>query len=431
MMMRKRLRSTRRKIYRLDNAANLYPAIRNQKRPGVFRVSATLNEPVNPKILQTALNTTLKRIPGFSVKLRSGLFWHYFVHSDQIMTIQEDVINPCQQMTTASAGGFLIRIRYHYKTIALEAFHAITDGTGAMVFLKTLVAQYLTLLGVTIPATHGILDCNTSPQEDENSDFFSSFGGQSPTRKVINPRAFHVKGTPLDPSTMRIITGTVPINVLKQTTGLYHVTITEYLVAVFMKVLVDHQLSQAIRLKLPIKVQVPVNLRQFSPGDTLRNFSAYVTPSIDPAQGEYTFPEIVELVHHFLRYEGTKKHLQSQVAANVRYARNPLIRMLPLAIKNNIIFLGYALMGPVLFTSTLSNLGLIEVPEEMKAHVDSFGITLGATRGTNISCAVLGYRDDVKITFSRVISETEVERGFFRFLVEHGIPVHVETRPEE
>ena len=418
------------KIYRLDNAANLYPAIRNKNRPGVFRVSADLVEPVNPDTLQAALDITLKRIPGFSVKLRSGLFWHYFQHVDRKIVVQKDVSNPCTHMTEESTGGFLIRVRYNQNRIALESFHSITDGAGAMTFLKTLIAQYLNLSGIFISATNGVLNCKNSPLDDENSDQFPSFARKKPIRKVGKSRAFHVRGTNLPSDEMKIIKGKVPINALKHSAKNFNVTITEYLASIYLKVIHDYQLVHSIRLKLPIKLQIPVNLRKFQNTKTLRNFSAFVTPSIYPIHGEYTFLEIVELVQHYLRYETNKKHLQAQVAANLKYADNILIRLLPLAFKNNLILLGYKLMGPEYFTSTLSNLGMVRIPEEMKNHVKSFNFILGATNGTNISCAALGYQDDIHISFSRVIEETDIERRFFTFLVEHGIPVYVESYQE-
>lgn len=424
-------KSVQKQVYRLDNAANLYPAIRHKKRPNVFRVSADLYDPVQPDILQMALDKTLQRMPGFAVKLRAGLFWHYFAVSKEKIYIQKDVANPCTHMTMKSTGGFLIRVRYHHNRIALETFHAVTDGAGAMVFLKTLVAQYLILKGARITAVHGILDCDDLPSDEEFSDQFSSFAGKSPLRKQMKSRSFHVQGKKLPPDEMKIITGTIPIQSLQHSAKLYKATITEYLTAVFLKVLCEQQREQNPWLKLPVKVQVPVNLRNFYKTRTLRNFSAFVTPSIDPAHGHYEFSEIIDLVHHFLRYEATKKHLQSQVSANLRYADNLLVRLLPLGIKNNIIFLGYKLKGPGFFTSTFSNLGMVKVPQEMEQLVKSFSFILGSTEGTHLSLAALGYRNHVHISFSRVIKETEVETKFFRFLVDRGIPVLVETYQED
>ncbi len=421
---------TIKKLYRLDTSANLYTAIRGRKRPGVFRVSATLTQPVRPDLLQRALNTTLKRIPSFSVKLRSGLFWHYFVYSNDLLPIQENSSNPCGYISFKENSGFLIRVRYHGSRIAVEVFHSISDGAGAMVFLKTLIAQYLNLLGHSIPPTEGILDCREIPDPSESKDCFRIFAGSSTTRSHPKSRAYHIKGSLISPSNLNTITGTIPIEAARSETKKYGVSITEYMVAAYLFVLERIQLSEAPRYPLPIRIQVPVNLRNFHDTRTLRNFSAFVCPEIDPTKGKYTFEEILDLVHHFLHYEVTEKHLRAQVAANVRMVRNPFIRIMPLLIKNRIIYLGFKFIGPISFTSAISNLGLVNVPVEMAAHVKTFDLTLGASQDTNVSCGILGYKDNIRIFFSRVIEETHVEREFFSFLVRQGLPVAVESNKE-
>ena len=423
-------RQTHPKRYRLDTAANLYPAIRGRKRPGVFRLSAVLAQPVQPYLLQIALNTTLKRIPSFSVKLRSGLFWHYFIHSDDLLPVQEYGPIPCMVLSSKKNNGFLIRVGYHGCRIAVEVFHSISDGAGAMVFLKTLIAQYLNLLGNSVPPTEGILDCKETPDPSESKDCFQVFAGSSTTRSRRKPRAFHIRGSLIPPYSLKTITGTIPIKAIHSESKTHGVSITEYMVAVYLFTLARIQLSEAHRRPLPIKIQVPVNLRQFYKTKTLRNFSAFVTPGIDPTQGEYTFSEILKLVHHFLHYEVTEKHLRTQVASNVRSTKNPLIRITPLLIKNRLIHLGFKYLGPSSFTSTISNLGMINIPAEMAEHVETFDLTLGATQDTNISCGMLGYADEVRIFFSRVIEETHVEQEFFSFLVKQGLPVTIECNKE-
>jgi hypothetical protein len=104
--------------------------------------------------------------------------------------------------------------------------------------------------------------------------------------------------------------------------------------------------------------------------------------------------------------------------------------MLPLFVKNQAINVGYKLAGPAIYTSVLSNLGVVDVPPEMAAHVETFDFLLGPSRVANVDCAVLGYNGKLKINFTRVIEEPVVERGFFTFLVKQGIPVKVESNQE-
>jgi NRPS condensation-like uncharacterized protein len=419
-----------RKWYRLDNAANVYPAIKNVKRPGLFRVSATLKETVDPVLLQQALNITLKRIPSFSVRMRAGLFWHYFSHSEDEVHIQEDVINPCMSLSPRKDHGFQIRVRYHDRRIALEVFHSVSDGSGAMIFLKTLVAQYLGLRGIDVPATHGILDCEETPKPGETADDFSDFAGNSTPRRRRQPRAYHISGTKLPYHDIDIITGTVPVAAVKAASKEYGVSITEYLTGVLLHILYDIQKAEHPRRLRPIRVEVPVNLRQFHPSETLRNFSSYVCPGIDPSHGDYTFKEILTSVHHFMRYEVTDKRLRARVATNIRSERHPLVRVMPLFIKNRAISLVYNRTGPGIFTTVLTNLGVVQVPDEMAKHVETFDFHLGPSRTTNVDCAMLGYDDHLRISFARVIEEPVVERAFFTYLVRQGIPVKVESNKE-
>ena len=60
---------------RLDNAAKIYPAARRRNWNNMFRVSATLSRPVDPAVLQTALEATIGRFPSIAVRLRKGVFW--------------------------------------------------------------------------------------------------------------------------------------------------------------------------------------------------------------------------------------------------------------------------------------------------------------------------------------------------------------------
>ena len=59
---------------RLDNAALIFPAVRRRDWTNAFRVSATLKEPVEPELLQQAVDTLLPRFPSMYVSLHRGLF---------------------------------------------------------------------------------------------------------------------------------------------------------------------------------------------------------------------------------------------------------------------------------------------------------------------------------------------------------------------
>lgn len=60
--------------YKLDNAGKLYSSIISSRATTLFRLSATLNSPVESVYLQRALEATLERFPFFKVQLKQGFF---------------------------------------------------------------------------------------------------------------------------------------------------------------------------------------------------------------------------------------------------------------------------------------------------------------------------------------------------------------------
>lgn len=416
--------------YKLDNAALIYPAIKSRKWSSVFRLSVMLKRPVDPELLQQALDTVLRRFPTFAVTMRAGLFWHYFEHGGQRPAVQQDVADPCVRMFASPGRASLIRVRYFGRRIALEVFHSVTDGYGGILFLKTLTAEYLKLCGYAIPPACGVMDCSEPPRVEEIEDSFARHANLKVLASRKEQRAYHLPGTDLPPHSVNIVSGHIPVDRVLAEARKRGVSLTEYLAAVYLFTLYNVQKGEGRRRQRPIKLSIPVNMRRFYGSTTLRNFSSYVNVSVDPRYGEYVFEEIVTLVHHYLRYEMTEKHLNARLASNVKAERNPLLRVTPLPIKNFALAMVFEFVGEALFTSTMSNMGAVEVPDEMKPHVEYFDAMLGPPKYNKVTCAMASYEGLLIINFTRTIQEAFVEREFFSFLVRQGIPVKISSNQE-
>ena len=154
--------------FRLDNAAKIYPAARNEKWSNVFRVSATLKEEVDVEILRSALEVTIRRFPSIGVRLRKGAFWYYLEQLATAPDIREESSYPLTRMSKKETRKCAFRVIVYHRRIAIEIFHSLTDGNGAMVFLKSLIAEYLEQkYGVHIPAEEGVLGRMEEPSEEE------------------------------------------------------------------------------------------------------------------------------------------------------------------------------------------------------------------------------------------------------------------------
>ena len=81
-------------------------------------------------------------------------------------------------------------------------------------------------------------------------------------------------------------------------------------------------------------------------------------------------------------------------------------------------------------TAGLTNLGIVQVPEEMKPYVERFDVLMGQPFSARTNCAVVSYENTLTISFASSIVEADVERIFFRKLVSDGISVKIESNRE-
>ena len=426
--MAKEKKSGKPEWYPLDNAGILYSAIQKEKYSAIYRFSALMKERVDPQALQRAVKKTMPRFPSFGVRIKKGAFWYYFEPNPAPGPfVKVDISNPCQPVRFREDNEWLVRFYYYEKRISIEVFHAISDGGGALVFFKTLLAVYLRELGHRIPNGCGILDVEESPRREEREDAYVRYAGKRVLRSGIEKKAYPNTGTPEPFYTLNVTMGFVPVDRLKEQAKGYGVSITEYLTAVLLKVLLDKQHREHPRRELPVALAIPINLRAWFPSETLRNFILTARPSIDPSLGEYTFEEILSQVHHYLRLNINRQKMRAQLTGNVRFTTNRLLKLVPIVLKNPVMSLSYHLAGVRPYSGTYTNPGPFQVPEEMRPHIRRMEVILGQATLPRVHCASISYGNQMEITFAGTLKETDTEREFFRFLVKQGIPVRVES----
>ena len=426
-MRKKEKRSLR--WVRLDNAAKIYPAARRKNWSNVFRQSVTLYDDVDTVILKSALNITVKRFPSIAARLRKGVFWYYLQQVETAPEIREEYSYPLIYMSKSEMRKCAFRVIVFNNRIAVEFFHSLTDGTGALIFLKSLVAEYLEQkYKVTIPLKDGIVDRNALPTEEELEDCFPKNAGKVPaSRKDTN--AWHMYGEPQRDGFLNLTCFNIPVKATLDTAHKYNSTLTVFMSAVMMKALLNLQNEKQpnIRRQKRIKLLIPVNLRGLFPCNTLRNFAMYCIPELDPRLGDYTLEEICSIIQHKMGTEFTQKHMGSVIATNVNDEKNPLVRLIPLPIKNAVMKAIFDSVGEKKSCLTLSNIGQVKVPEEMAKYIKRFDFILGVQAAAPYNCGMLSFGDNIYINFIRNIKDAELERHFFSVLQELGLSATVES----
>jgi len=418
---------------RLDNAAKIYPAARRRNWSNVFRQSVTLVDDVDTDVLKSALDITVKRFPSIAARLRKGVFWYYLQQVESAPEIREEYSCPLTYMSKSEMRKCAFRVIAFNNRIAVEFFHSLTDGAGALVFLKSLVAEYLEQkYGVEIPYEDGVVNRRELPTEEELEDCFPKNAGNVPaSRKDTN--AWHMRGEIQRDGFLNLTCFNIPVEEALNMAHKYNVTLTVFMSAIMMKALLNLQNEKKPNVKRQkrIKLLIPINLRQLFPSNTLRNFAMYCTPELDPRLGDYTLDEICRIIQHKMGLEFTAKHMSSVIATNVNNEKNPIVRLIPLPIKNAVMKAVFDSVGEKKSCLSLSNIGRIKVPEVMARYIRRFDFILGVQASAPYNCGMLSFGDTIYINFIRNIKDAELERHFFAVLQELGLSATVESNRNE
>lgn len=413
----------------LDNAAKIYPAARSHNWTNAFRLSATLKEEVDTKVLQSTLDVTIRRFPSLGTRLRKGLFWYYLQQVSHAPAIRQEMSYPLTRMTRKDLRDCALRVIVYHNRIAVEFFHSLTDGNGGVIFLKALLAEYLQQkYHLVIPAEQGVVGRLEEPSPEELEDSFLKYAGPvSASRRENN--AWHLKGTPEPDGFLNVTCFQLPVAQVLEQAHHYCVSMTTFLSAALMQAILNLQAQQIPnrRYRKYVRLLIPVNLRRLFPSKSMRNFALYTTPEVDPKLGDYSFEELCQIIQHRMALDVTPKQMSARIATNVKSERVFLLKITPLFIKNLVMKAVFLAVGERKSCLCLSNLGQVTLPKEMEGYVERMDFILSSQAMSPHNCGVLSYGDTLYINFTRNIVEPNLEREFFLVLREMGLPVEVQS----
>ncbi|NCB00984.1 MAG: hypothetical protein EOM67_02320 [Spirochaetia bacterium] len=415
----------------LDNSAVIYPPTVARFNTNMFRLSMDLNIEVNPYRLTTALENIIKRFPYFALSLHNGFFWYYLSEHDGPLEVYKDIASPCRYLDRKKgAHGYLFKVFYREDRIAVEFFHAITDGTGGLTFLKSLVAEYLRLSGYEVGEDPMIFLPDEKVKEEELEDSFNRF--YRPIKSVFNveSRAFHYSPKDQLQDELEVISAKFSVNELKLKAKEYNLSITEYVVCEILNAFQQLQ-EESVKDKkkwAPVRLSVPVNIRRVFNSSSLRNFTLFIVVGIDVRLGHYEFDEIVNAVMHQMRGGVNEKTLSLQISRNVAGRRLPFIRFAPNFLKNPILKLLSDSYGDNVYTSVISNLGDVSLPSGMKEVVKRVDFYLSPSKTNKIAISSIGAKGNIVMNITSILTHnTEFERMLCTSFVKKGVSVEVST----
>lgn len=414
----------RKNWYPLDNAGKIYPPISSARRTSTFSLTATLTEEVDKTVLTHAVELILDRFVSFNVRLKRGIFWYYLEENGKPFTVEEEPPYFLKHIDQVENNGYLFRVYYKKNRITMVVFHSLADGTGALDVFKSLLFEYLLLKGKDVVSDGKIITCDTPYTSDESNDGFNKLCDKTKSKPEKERNAFHTDGTPFNYDGCGIITGKIDLKQLKAECKKYNATITAYLGGIYMHMVYEAFIKGKKVNNKYVALLVPINMRKIYKTKTLRNFAMFCRLGHD-FEEELTVEECIELCKAQLEKGLDKDRLDATAYSNVKQEKNPLLKIVPLALKELVMRMAYSFVGDNLHTANLSNLGVVDLPDSMKPFVTDFVFTLAPSFSCKSHMALIGYDDHVTVSFSRLFVENALEKMVFTYLTDNGINVEI------
>jgi len=402
--------------FSIDNASILFLSLMRKEHTNSFRFTMTLKEIIAPDILQLAVDRIWKRFPSVIAGFQPSFF-----HFRHIPAAKPPQVRPdpgcLHAMTRKELQECCFRILYSGMDISIEAFHALTDGYGAITTFITLVSEYLYLKNeIHVPISDIRLDPASQPKDYEVADSFLDHTQDLP-RHLPSRFSYQLPRSSAHSWDVKTSSFTVETKLLLEAAHRYEVTLNTLLSCVLASSVMEIQKKYRTPRQLkPVRIMVPVDLRRLFPSKTLRNFSLYSLPTMEPDQHDISLKELCDSFGKQLRSQLSKENLAAMISYNVRTQNAWYFRMIPWAVKGIAMRLGYRFFGESNSSLTLTNLGKVQLPLELSPHVEDMQVYLTPRMGSPYGCAVLSYGNKITINMSRFCQQTELEEVFFRNL---------------
>ena len=404
---------------KLDNAAKIFPSTANRRDTKVFRFSCELYENVDKSILQSALDKTLKEFPIFKSAMRKGLFWYYLKPFDVPAKVTEEHTPPCSAIYDPNKYSLLFNVTYFKKRINLEVYHSLTDGTGAMQFLKTLVFYYIIL---KYPNDFSDSDYDYDASYSEKAeDSFSKYYEKSDAKTVKRPKAYQIKAQKTPEERTKVITGIVSAKSVLDKAHEYNATMSIFLTAIFLIAINNH--AQISLKKKPIVLTVPINLRNYFSSSSARNFFCTMNVGYQFGKNDADLADVIKSVSASFKNQLTPENLAARMNGFSAIERNIFARITPLALKDVVMGIAGEIEDSK-STGSISNIGKVTMPDGFEKYIRLFNVFISTEK---IQICLCSYNDNLVISFSSAFLDTDIQKDFFRMLSNMGMDIEIHS----
>ena len=393
-----------------DISSILYLALARKEYCNSYRFTMSMNEEVDPQLLKQAVHQVKERFSMFFCGFQPSLFHDVQKVYEKHIPVEKDTqifkIFSRKEIESCAA-----RILYRENKISIEFFHALTDGYGAVAFISTLTAQYLRLrYHIDVPTGYPVMDLNEVCEEEVQDAYLKNMHGTN--AKLRRIAAYQLPREKRADSTIRVSEKTFSYAELKSASSFHQVSPTAFLSTLMAETMMKIQKKYETKLK-PVRIMIPVNLRGFFPSRTFRNFIETVHVTLNPEDLNRSLKERALQFKEEMKQQLSENHLASLIKTHVDAQSTYVFRMIPRSLKYFGFKIGYALFGESNSSMTLTNLGVVHLPESMHPYVQKIDCYLSPRTASPYNCAMITYRDQVSLNFSSFNQNSDLEEKIF------------------
>ena len=405
---------------RLDNAAKIFPPSTSNRDTKVFRFACELIKPVDELLLQKALNQTMEVFPGFRSVLKHGLFWYYLETGDIEPQVELEHTPPCSPIYDKNVKKLLFRVIHYKNRISVEVYHALSDGTGALQFLRVLVCNYLALQREEeLCGKRPMADYDASISQKMDDSFRRYYDNTKKQGRKKAVFAYKIKGPKLPENRIRVIEGVIPVSQALAKAREMGVTVTVLFTAVLMDAIYQ-EMAVKDRDK-PVVVTIPVNLRKYFYSESARNFFGIVDVGYVFGKTPVGFRELLAEISSQMQEKLKVEALEGRMNSLGSIERNVFARATPLIFKDFFMKLACDFAAKQ-ETATISNVGKIDMPEEFREDIRLFDVFVSTNK---LQICMCSFGDNMTVSFTSPFSATDIQRRFFRTLSGMGITAEI------
>ena len=331
---------------KLDNSAKIFPIDSDKNFSAVYRMSVLLTEEIKHDLLKKAVDKTLESFTSFKVCLKRGFFWYYLEENTKEVLVDEEKNYPCKYIDKNTNNGYLFKVTYYKNKINVDTFHSLTDGSSSIEFIKAIAYNYIDLAHpeetknipeMEIKQNIEVNDKNTEDSYIKNYQKHLKLPKGGEKAYILHGRRIPLYG-------IGVVHGFINLKQIIKRCRKLKVTVTQYFTAVLIYAIYQEYIekNKNKKLKRPIKICIPVNLKKYFESTTITNFFSYISINASAKETNLlSFDEILKFVHDDFKQKLDKTEIARTMMKNIKLGNNIGVKLIPLFLKKPIVKISY------------------------------------------------------------------------------------------